>query len=140
MVVMNSPDFVSSSEFTLLRALTSRTHRPNLMVVCGEGVTIDVLAELVATCITPLHVCALPGPLRLPDAPGGTLFLNDVADLTLQQQIALFDWIGRHRGAAQIISVTQANLPAMVRDGRFLEGLFYRLNTVRVQAARTQGH
>lgn len=140
MVVMNSPDFVSSSEFTLLRTLTSRTHRPNLMVVCEDCVSTDVLGELVATCIPPLHICTLPGPLTVPEAPTGTLFLKDVADLTIQQQIALFDWIGRYRGAAQIISVTQANLPAMVRDGRFLEGLFYRLNTVRVQAGRAKGH
>jgi len=140
MVVMNSPDFVSSSEHTLLRSLTSRAHRPNLMVVCADGVATDVISELLETCIPPLHVCVLPGALALPAAPGGTLFLNDLAALTLPQQIALFDWISRHGSATQIISVTQANLPAMVRDGRFLEGLFYRLNTVRVQAGRSREH
>jgi transcriptional regulator of acetoin/glycerol metabolism len=140
MVVMNSPDFVSSSEYTLLRSLTSRAHRPNLMVVCAQGVATNVISELLETCLPPLHVCVLPGVLDLPDAPSGTLFLNDAAALTLPQQIELFDWMTRHGRAAQIISVTQANLPAMVRDGRFLEGLFYRLNTVRVQAGRSKGH
>lgn len=136
MVVMNTPDFLSFSEAALVRSLTSREHRPNLLVVCPEPIADDVLGELRAACVTPLHQCSLPGPLQLPDPPAGTVFLHDIATLTLSQQIELFDWIGRYRRQVQIVSVTHAALPELVRDGRFLEGLFYRLNTVRVHAAR----
>lgn len=140
MVVMNAPDFVSFSENALLRSLTSRTHRPNLLVVCSDVSIGDVLVELHTSCVRPFHVFPLPGRLDLPGNPSGTIFLNDVAALTLSQQIELFDWIGRHRPAVQIVSITRTHLPWLVRDGRFLEGLFYRLNTVRLHAERATRH
>jgi transcriptional regulator of aromatic amino acid metabolism len=136
MVVMNTPDFLSFSEAALLRSLTSREHRPNLLVVCPDLISGDVLAELHASCTAPFHYCSLPGALQLPDPAAGTVVLHDVAALSLPQQIELFDWVGRHRRHVQVVSLTHQSLPDLVRSGRFLEGLFYRLNTVRVHATR----
>jgi DNA-binding NtrC family response regulator len=134
MSVVNSPDFVSFSDMDLLRALTASERRPNLLVDCVGGATDDVLAQLRAICKSPFYGCQLPGRLDLPDTTNGTLLLNDVAALTITQQVTLFDWLQHRRGGIQVVSVTQKRLMGMVCDGRFLEGLFYRLNTISVTA------
>jgi transcriptional regulator of acetoin/glycerol metabolism len=134
MTVVNSPDFVSFSDMELLRALTQSDRRPNLMVDCTTGNADDVLGQLRAICAAPFHHCRLPGPLALPPDGQGTLLLHDVATLTIAQQVALFDWLHHRQGAMQVVSVTQKRLMGMVCDGRFLEGLFYRLNTISVTA------
>ncbi len=138
MVVMNSPDFVSFSEMSLLRSLTSRQHRPNLLVVCSDPMFEGVLDQLRLVCQPPFHLCQLPGALALPSCGSGTLVLHDVAELTVRQQIALSDWLDRRRGDTQVVSVTQARIGDRIRDGQFLEGLFYRLNTVHVRATRAR--
>ncbi len=134
MIVVNSPDFVSFSDMDLLRALTSSDRRPNLMVDCTNGCTDDVLGQLRAICAAPFYQCRLPGTLELPPDTHGTLLLHDVAAMTIAQQVALFDWLQHRQGAMQVVSVTQKRLLGMVCDGRFLEGLFYRLNTISVTA------
>jgi len=134
MTVVNSPDFVSFSDMDLLRALTSSDRRPNLMVDCTSGSVDEVLGQLGAICAAPFHYCRLPGGLDLPPDGQGTLLLHDVAAMTIAQQVALFDWLHHRQGAMQVVSVTQKRLMGMVCDGRFLEGLFYRLNTISITA------
>jgi transcriptional regulator of acetoin/glycerol metabolism len=134
MTAVNSLDFVSFSDMDLLRALTSCDRRPNLLVDCVDGAIEEVLGQLEVLSTAPLHMCRLPGQLDLPAADGGTLLLHDVAALTIAQQVTLFDWLHHRRGALQVVSVTQKRLMGMVCDGRFLEGLFYRLNTISVTA------
>lgn len=138
MVVMNSPDFVSFSEMALLRSLTAKQHRPNLLITCADPIFAGVLDQLRVVCEPPFHLCQLPGALEMPAAGSGTLVLHDVAELTVRQQIALSDWMDRRRGDMQVVSITQARMADRIRDGQFLEGLFYRLNTVNVRATRTR--
>ena len=134
MTVVNSPDFVSFSDMDLLRALTSSDRRPNLMVDCASDSADEVVDQLRSICAEPFHFCRLPGPLDLPAYGAGTLLIHDVAALTIAQQVALFDWLHHRQGSMQVVSVTQKRLMGMVCDGRFLEGLFYRLNTISVTA------
>ena len=134
MTVVNSPDFVSFSDIDLLRALTTSDRRPNLMVDCTGGAADDVLDQLRAICAAPFYRRQLPGALELPPDGPGTLLLHDVAALTITQQVMLFDWLQHRRGRMQVVSVTEKRLMGMVCDGRFLEGLFYRLNTISVTA------
>jgi hypothetical protein len=134
MVVMNTPDFVSFSEMPLLRSLTSRSHRPNLLIASEDTSCEGVLQQLRLVCESPIHVCRLPGALNLHAYGSGTLVLHDIAQLTIRQQIELFDWLGRQRDIVQVVSVTRASMKDLIADGQFLEGLFYRLNTVRVRA------
>ena len=89
------------------------------------------MAEL---CSRPPCICALPGPLHLPVDDPAPLLIGDVSTLTLPQQIELYDWLDRFSGSAQVLSVTSAPLWPMVERGRFLEGLFYRLNVVSLTA------
>jgi hypothetical protein len=144
MILLHTPDFVSFSEVPLLQSFTSATHRPNLLITCDEAVPEAVIGQLEELCASPFHRVALPGRLTLPAFGCRTLVLHDVAELTLTQQVALYDWISHGRSGLQIVSVTQAPLRSFVARGLFLECLFYRLNTVCVVAtgerARRQDH
>ena len=139
MTTVHAPDFVPFSELPLLRSLTTQERRPNLLVVCA-GTPLDAVVERFgALCVTPFKPCVLPGPLVLPREGSGTLLLHEVAALTLAQQLALFDWMTERQSDVQVISVTGSPLLSHVQDGRFLEGLFYRLNTICVLATGDAG-
>jgi DNA-binding NtrC family response regulator len=84
-------------------------------------------------------------------ADKGTLFLDEVGDLSLSAQAKLLraletgeiEKIGRkkkHKVNIRIISATNKNLPEMVKENKFREDLFYRLNilNVKMPALRTR--
>jgi len=131
---MNPPDTVSFSDSTLLRMLSSRNHRPNLLIENKRASLDSVLNQLGAVCNSAVSVCRFRGVLDLNVKPGGTLVLADVERMTIGQQLTLFDWLGRSGGDVQVVSITRAPMAALIADGLFLEGLFFRLNTVRIQA------
>ncbi len=76
-------------------------------------------------------------------AQGGTLFLDEIGDLPLAMQAKLLRAIQERKirplGSTQeevvdvrIVSATHRDLAADVRDGRFRQDLFYRLNVIEV--------
>jgi two-component system response regulator GlrR len=65
-----------------------------------------------------------------PGAPAGTLYLDEVADLPLDQQIALSGLLDQER--TRIISGTARNLSELIGRGRFREDLYYRLSVSRI--------
>lgn len=78
------------------------------------------------------------------EADGGTLFLDEIGDLSLPLQAKLLrvlqDKQIRAVGGSQlktidvrIITATHCDLKIMVRDGKFREDLFYRLNVIPVR-------
>ncbi len=131
--VMAMQDFdYEFSELAVLSRLAPAGRQPNLLIVCNERAQAFVARQAAEWCQCPLHIYRLPGPLSLP-ASAHTLFINDIAALTLSQQIQLFDWMSHHLGT-RVVSITSADLPMQILEGGFLEGLYYRLNTVRVDA------
>ena len=137
-ITMHSTDFVGVSDLVLLQWLTVRDLRPNFLVMCSDVESVAITKHLMSFSAPPFHVYALPGTLGLPSATRGTLFLEDVAALTLRQQIALNDWISAGHGEVQIVSMTSTPLWPLVEDGEFLEGLFFRLNVVCLEAHSTE--
>lgn len=76
-------------------------------------------------------------------ASGGTLFLDEIGDMPLSLQVKILrvlqdKRITRLGGTdpmpinARIIAATNKDVEQMVRDGKFREDLFYRLNVVRI--------
>jgi DNA-binding NtrC family response regulator/tetratricopeptide (TPR) repeat protein len=74
-------------------------------------------------------------------AAGGTLFLDEIGDMGLDVQPKLLRFLESgevhpvgdahpHQVDVRVIAATNANLDALVTDGRFREDLFYRLNIV----------
>ncbi|OFV90834.1 MAG: hypothetical protein A3G76_06320 [Acidobacteria bacterium RIFCSPLOWO2_12_FULL_65_11] len=134
MTVVRPSDGVSFSEAKWLRSLLSQERRPNLLVLC-RGVEIEsVVTSLTGLCARPVCARLLPVGRYLPSQRSGTLLLGDVAALTPSQQIELYDWMSGRPADLQVVSVTSVPLLPLVENGRFLEGLFYRLNVVSVVA------
>ena len=80
---------------------------------------------------------------RFEQANGGTLFLDEIGDMPFPAQTRLLRVLsegsffrvgGRHNINAdvRIISATHRNLEALVRDGRFRDDLYHRINVIRV--------
>jgi Nif-specific regulatory protein len=76
-------------------------------------------------------------------ANGGTLFLDEIGDMSLAMQSKVLRALqegevrpvgGRDavRVDVRIISATNRDLETMMREGRFREDLYYRLNVVRI--------
>src|SRR5581483_7189784 len=76
-------------------------------------------------------------------ADGGTLFLDEIGNLPLPGQMKLlriletgqFERLGSsktRRVKVRVLSATNADLPSMIRDGRFREDLYYRLNVIEL--------
>ena len=76
-------------------------------------------------------------------ADGGTLFLDEIGNLPLAGQMKLlrvletgrFERLGSNRErqvSVRVISATNADLPALIRDGNFREDLFFRLNAIEL--------
>jgi hypothetical protein len=122
------------SDIELLRTLTSCERRPNLLVDCTDRTAAGIVEHLKTMCASPFHHCRLPGTLDLPASGCHTLVLHDVGRMTLTQQLAMFDWLQRRGRGIQVVSLTEEPLIDKVRDGSFLEGLFYRLNTISLTA------
>jgi two-component system response regulator AtoC len=77
-------------------------------------------------------------------ADGGTLFLDEIGDMDQRLQAKLLraleegviEPVGSNRRVridVRIVSSTNRDLEAAIRDGRFREDLFYRLNVFRIQ-------
>ena len=129
MTFLHASDCVSLDQMPFLRSLTTQKRRPNLLVVCQEGSIDAAVCQVRALCTPPTDIFRLPGSLALPMRAGGTILLSDVSELTIGQQLELYDWMTL-RPDVQVVSFTKAPLLSFVEAGHFLEGLFYRLNTV----------
>lgn len=81
---------------------------------------------------------------RFEHANGGTLFLDEVGDMPLNMQAQLLRVlenqevcrIGRNEPIkvdVRVVSATHRDLEAAIRDGKFREDLYYRLNGVTIR-------
>jgi DNA-binding NtrC family response regulator len=80
---------------------------------------------------------------RFEMAEGGTIFLDEIAELPLSLQVKLLRVLQEHtfervggtetiRGDFRVIAATNRDLEACVREQLFREDLLYRLNVVRI--------
>src|SRR5437764_1767498 len=81
---------------------------------------------------------------RFEQANGGTIFLDEVGDIPPATQVKLlrviseeraFERVGGNqtlRADVRLIAATNKNLEQMVKEGRFRDDLYFRLNVVRI--------
>ncbi len=127
----------------VIHAFSARKHNKYVAVNCGaipEG-TID--SELFGH-----EKGAFTGAVDsrkgyFEEADGGTIFLDEVAELPLSTQVRLLRVLqtGEYmrvgsakvqRTNVRVVAATNVNLQGAISDGRFREDLYYRLNTIPI--------
>lgn len=127
-----------------LHAVSSRANRPMVTVNSGgmaEGVFESELFGHMKGAFTDAKVDRV-GRFELAD--GSTLFLDEIANVPLNQQAKLlrvietgeFERLGSSKTrkvSVRLLSATNADVNAEVAAGRFRQDLLFRLNTIEVQ-------
>jgi hypothetical protein len=110
-------------------------HRVNLLLMGCDDVVRPMVDALAARLHQPVGTWSPGERLVLPPAERtGTMVLNDVGALAVQDQIQLLEWLGTAIGRTQVVSTSPAALLPRVESGKFLDILYYRLNTFCVDA------
>ena len=89
-------------------------------------------------------------PGRIEMAHGGTLFVDEIGDLSLNLQVKFlqvleekaFSRLGGTRDRVtdtRVVAATNSDLSKKVREGTFRKDLFYRLNVVHIEAPSLRG-
>lgn len=128
----------------LIHQNSPRAERPFVTVNCGA------LAETLLESEIFGHVKgAFTGAVRdrqgrFEAADGGTVFLDEVGEISVQTQVKLlrflqskeFERVGEsitRKVDVRVVAATNRNLEEAVRNGSFREDLFYRVNAVRIK-------
>ncbi len=107
------------------------------------------LREVQPSCfeeLTAVYALSAPQTKRgvFEQADGGTLFLDEIGELPLEAQGTLlrvleggrFTRVGDQEEVevdVRLVAATNRDLPALIREGRFREDLFFRLNVVQLR-------
>lgn len=128
----------------LIHEESPRRDGPFVRVACAalsEGVLESELFGHERGAFTGAHT-ARRGRFEL--AHGGTIFLDEVGDISARLQVSLLRVLQEKEiervGASspipvnvRVVAATHQNLEAMVRDGEFRSDLFYRLNVIPIR-------
>ncbi len=126
----------------LIHKNSKRSNNPLIRINCGAIPETLIESELFgyeAGAFTGAQAGGKPGSLEL--ANGGSLFLDEIAELPLSAQVKLLRFLEDGRlirlgGAkirtidARILAATHRNLKDMVAKGTFRHDLYYRLNVI----------
>ena len=127
----------------IVHANSAVRDRPLVTVNCGALPSELIEAELFGAEAGAFTGAARSREGRFEAANGGTLFLDEIGNLPLAGQMKLlralesgeFERLGSTRTRkvkVRVISATNADVPVMIRDGKFRQDLFYRLNTIEI--------
>jgi two-component system response regulator HydG len=123
---------------------SSRAERPMVRVSCAALPETLLEAELFGYEKGAFTGAVARRKGRFEAAHRGTLFLDEVGEMSMTTQVKLLrvlqDSIIERLGGnetipvdVRLIAATNADLPAMVREGRFREDLYYRLNVINIE-------
>ncbi|STX28384.1 sigma54 specific transcriptional regulator, flagellar regulatory protein A [Legionella beliardensis] len=127
-----------------IHALSARSTKPFIPINCGA-----IPAELLESELFGHEKGAFTGAItsrqgRFELAHGGTLFLDEVGDMPLAMQVKLlrvlqercFERVGSNKSITvdvRIIAATHRDLEQAIKEGKFREDLFYRLNVFPIE-------
>lgn len=127
----------------IIHQLSARKHGPYIAVNCGaipEGTIDSELFGHEKGSFTGAHE-ARKGYFEVVN--GGTIFLDEIAELPLSTQVRLLRVLETGEflkvGSSKVIKVdvrvvaaSNVDVPEAIREGKFRQDLFYRLNTVPI--------
>ncbi|MCB1125296.1 MAG: sigma 54-interacting transcriptional regulator, partial [Verrucomicrobiae bacterium] len=127
-----------------LHRLSARKEQPFVAVNCGALPDTLLESELFGYKAGAFTDARKDKPGRFALAEGGTLFLDEIADISpamqtrflrvLQERV--YEPLGSVRSVrcdVRIVAASNRPLNTLVREGRFREDLFYRINVVRLE-------
>jgi len=145
-VIITGPNGAGKERIAeIIQANSQVKNGPFVTVNCGALPSELIEAELFGAdpgAYTGAPNRAREGRFELAD--GGTLFLDEIGNLPLAGQSKLlrvlesgqFERLGSSKTRTtkvRVISATNADIATMIRDGRFREDLFYRLNVIELR-------
>jgi len=125
----------------LIHQISPRSGKPLLTVNCGALHENLLESELFGHERGAFTGAAARRIGRFEEADGGTLFLDEIGELSTSVQVKLLRFLQEHEfqrlggnqtlhADVRIISATNRDLEARVKEGAFREDLYYRLNVV----------
>lgn len=126
-----------------IHGLSGRRHKPFVPVNCGALPDALLESELFGYVRGAFTGAGKDKPGRFALAEGGTVFLDEIGDISPALQVRLlrvlqertYEPLGGtqvRQADVRVIAATHRDLAAMIRKGSFREDLFYRLNVVKV--------
>jgi len=123
--------------------LSSRKREPFVAVNCGALPDTLLESELFGYKAGAFTDAKKDKPGRFSLAENGTLFLDEIGDITPAMQVKLlrvlqektYEPLGSTQSVehnVRVIAATHQNLEDLVRQGRFREDLFYRINVFKI--------
>jgi hypothetical protein len=107
----------------------------NMLVRGEKSATTATVVALSADLSMPLVTWIAGADADLPGLDKGTVVLQDVDQLDISTQHQLLTWLDDRGGRVRVISTARRDLFDLVTAGEFLDPLYYRLNTIVVDAA-----
>ena len=126
-----------------LHAASPRRERPFVVVNCPTLSEELLASELFGHARGSFTGAVRDQPGRIEAAEGGTVFLDEIGEISPALQAKLlrflqekrFERVGENRtrvADVRVVAATNRDLEAAVKEGRFREDLLYRLNVVEV--------
>ena len=127
-----------------IHASSSRGPGPLVTVNCGALPENLLESELFGYRKGAFTGAVKDKPGRIDAAEGGTLFLDEIGDMPLSIQVKVlrvlqdktFEPLGAVRSVTadvRIVTATNQNLEALVKEKRFREDLYYRIRVIRLE-------
>ena len=124
--------------------LSPRKNRPPVVVNCGAMPDTLLESELFGYKAGAFTDARRDKPGRFRLAEGSTIFLDEIGDISPALQVRLlrvlqertYEPLGAvksERADVRIITATNRNLFEMVKQGKFREDLYYRINVIRLE-------
>jgi len=122
---------------------SSRNDRPFLPVDCASLVETLLETELFGHVRGAFTGAVLAKKGLIEEVDGGTLFLDEVSNISLSVQAKLLRFLQEHeikrvggteslKVDVRVIAATNQELEPLIKEGKFREDLFYRLNVVSI--------
>ncbi len=144
MVLLRGPSGTGKTVLArLMHTWSSRARRPFSVVACPALNPELLESELFGHVRGAFTGAVRDNPGRIAASEGGTLFLDEIGDLppSIQPKLLRFiqdrqyERVGDYRTRTsdiRIIAATNADLESAVRNGRFREDLYYRINVIQI--------
>ena len=104
--------------------------RVNVLFIGADEVVWRALASALSLA-SPVASWRPGEPMHLPESSAvRTLLIRQPGAMSGAEQVRLLEWLDRAVGRTQVVCTSGAPLMPLIDEGRFINSLYYRLNTI----------